>query len=258
MCKKLIFMLIVLAVVGLAVPASAADYYLAGGWNGWGWSSGSFVLGDLDPMTDNGDGTYSGTVTGLGAGARQEFKIYESEMETWYPGSNSWLFADGDGAVTVGFNTNVVSDGWLAAQNRIGLSTDPTTWTIAGSFLGAGYPDWNPSGAGMQMAAQGGGIYKLSLALPTGGGPGWIGDPDLNTYAWKAVVTGSWDSICEDTRSVNTANALVVVSEGFEVVNFYVDAYTGVVKSEVVEGVPEPTTIALLGLGGLALLRRKR
>jgi len=248
MCKKLLCLVTLVLVLGLAVPASAT-YYLAGDWNAWDNTA--------DPMTDGGAGVHSATLT-LDPDARYEFKIYDDIMETWYPVSNSWLFtkpSPGDGVVTVTYNTNVVSDGWLPAQDRIGLSTDPGSWTIAGSFSGAGYPDWDPSGAGMQMAHLGSGFYKLTLNLPTGGGPDWIGDPELNTYAWKAVVTGSWDSISVDGRSVNTANAMVTVSPGFEVVNFYVDSYTGVVLTEVI---PEPATIALLGLGGLALFRRKR
>lgn len=246
-----VFMLMVLAVVGLVVPASAADYWLPGDWNGWATN--------VDQMTDNGDGTFSATLTGFDADSFHEFKFYEAEMEVWfYPPDglgNSWFYADGDGAVTIGFNTNVVDDGWLSAQYRIGESTDPGTWTVAGSFGGAGLPDWDNAGAGMSMTAQGGGIYLLSLDLPLGGGPDWIGDPSFNTYAWKSVVTGSWASIGEDVRSLNTGNCYVTVSEGYQTAKFYVDAYTGVAKSEVV---PEPTTIALLGLGGLALIRRKR
>jgi glycosidase len=128
-----------------------------------------------------------------------------------------------------------VNDGWLCAQNRIGLSTDGNNggWVLAGSFAGAGYPDWSTTG--IPMAPQGGGIYAVTLHLPMGGGPDWIGDPLNNTYGWKTVVPGTWDSICEDTRATNTANAYLVVSAGKEDWTFYVDAYTGVVKT-----VPEP------------------
>ncbi|PKL42285.1 MAG: hypothetical protein CVV39_08940, partial [Planctomycetes bacterium HGW-Planctomycetes-1] len=81
MCKKLVCVLIVLiAVVGLVVPASA-DYW----------------IGDKR-MDDNGDGTYTATLTGLDAGSRQEFKIVnrvwddeiEQYVDTWIPGSSEY------------------------------------------------------------------------------------------------------------------------------------------------------------------------
>ncbi|MFH1370706.1 MAG: PEP-CTERM sorting domain-containing protein [Planctomycetota bacterium] len=257
MCKKLFFMLIVLAVVGLAVPASAADYWKPGDWNGWATN--------VDQMTDNGDGTFSNTITGLVPGSRHEFKFYESESETLYPGAgpgNSWFYADAEGSITIGLNTNTVNDGWLGQTMRIGLSTDGSGagWTLAGGFsdCGLGYPDWDISAAtGLSMTDEGGGIYSRSLYLPMGGAPGWVGDPLNNTYPWKVAVTGTWDSISVDTRSVNTANAFVTVSPGMEVVTFNVDAYTGVVRIVVI---PEPATIGLLALGGIMIrhMSRKR
>ncbi len=239
MCKKLTFMLMVLAVVGLAVPASAT--YWVGG----------------EPMTDNGDGTHSVTLTGLGAGAHYDFNIYDDvSLETWPSGANSWFYADGGGSITIGFNTNTVIDGWLPAQYRIGLSTDGNNvgWVIAGSFgepLGPGLPDWSLTG--IVMNAMGGGIYEVELALPLGGGPSWT--PNTDTYAWKSVVYGTWDSISEDGRSVNTANAMIQVLPGWEGARFTVDAYTGVVKAELI---PEPATCLILGLGIVGLVMRRR
>ncbi len=241
-------------VLALTVPASAS-YWLRGDWNGWG----DDVNFPQNVMTDNLDGTYSATVTGLTTDSRHEFKMYDDIMETYYPldaQGNSWLFADGGGEVTVGYNTNVVSDFWLPAQNRIGLSTDPGAWVIAGSFgepNGPGYPDW--SNTGIPMTALGGGIYRVGLNLPMGGGPSWIeGNEDGNIYAWKAVVYGSWDSIAESGRNVNTANSFVTVSPGYEGEVFYVDAYTGVVRT----GIPEPATCLILGLGIVGLVMRRR
>ncbi len=239
----------VLAVVGLAVTARAEDYRVAGDWNGWD--------NTIDVMTDNGDGTWSATITGLTPGSRQEFKFYEDWDMVWVNtdgnGSNNWLYADAEGSVTVGLNTNTVSDGWLTTTNRTGMSTDGagTGWVIAGSFGGAGLPDWSTTG--LPMDDMGGGMYELTLYLPAGSGADWV-DPGLNSYAWKAVAYDSWDSISEDGRGVNTQNAVVTVDEENEYVTFYLDAHTGVVRTEVI---PEPATIALLGLG-LALIRRKR
>jgi hypothetical protein len=219
------YVLVVLAVLGLVASVNA-DRYIAGDFNGW-TSNGNL-------MTDNGDGTFTATLTGISAGLH-EFKITDGSWDWNYPGDNSWLYADATGAVTVTFNTNFVSDGWKAEQNRIGVSVDPGTWTLAGSFQG-----WN--NAAGNMISQGGGIYMYSQLFAAG------------EYWFKPVVTGSWYSIAENNRSTNTWNMYVNLASD-SVVNVYVDALTGVVKTDVV---PEPATMALLALGAMCLKRRTR
>ncbi len=229
--KKYLFMLVVLAVLGLVAPVNA-DYYLAGSFNGWD------AAGQL--MTNNSDGTYSATVTGLTGGAREEFKVTDGTWSTTYPPANSWLYADGSGNVTISFNTNTVSDGWDIAQYRIGVNNDAGTWSVVGSLNG-----WDNADAALAMTDQGGGIYKVSTTLLAG------------TYDWKVVNMGSWDAIGGDGRSVNASNLSVTTTLGFEDVDFYVNALNGTVRADVI---PEPATMTLLGIGSLLLasVRRKK
>jgi hypothetical protein len=93
------------------------------------------------------------------------------------------------------------------------------------------------------MTAQGDGTYKLSLTLAPG------------TYYFKPVVTGTWDSLSVDGRSVNTSDMSVTTTEGFQVVNFYVDDLNGAVRTEVI---PEPATMTLLALGSVLLTAARR
>jgi hypothetical protein len=225
--KKFLVVLMVMAALGLVASASAA-YYVAGDFNGWN------SAGNL--MTDNLDGTYLVSLSGIGAG-RHEFKVTDGTWGWSYPGPNSWLYADGSGNVDITFNTNTVSDGWSPAQNRLGLSTDPGSWTVAGSFQG-----WDNANPATAMTSLGGGIYMLSQALTAG------------EYWFKPVVTGSWDSISEDGRNTNTNNMYLNLASD-SVVNIYVNSFDGVARTEIV---PEPATMLLLGIGSLLAIRRKK
>jgi hypothetical protein len=90
------------------------------------------------------------------------------------------------------------------------------------------------------MSAVGGGIYEYQTVLAPG------------NYMWKAVVTGSWDAIGNDFRGINSDNTSFTVTAGDPLVTFWVNALNGSI--EVVTAIPEPSTAALLGLAGLALL----
>ncbi len=200
--RKSFLNLIVLVVIVLAAPVNAA-YHIAGSFNEWN------PAGQL--MTDNSDGTYSATVTGLTAGERYEFKVTDGTWDTNYPPANSWLFADGSGEATITFNENILSDGWEPTQYRIGVSTDPGTWSIVGDLNG-----WDNADPTLAMTSLGDGIYKVSKTFSAG------------SYWWKAVRTGSWDAIGGDGRTVDASNISLTTTPG-EVVDFYVDAFAGTV-----------------------------
>ncbi len=215
--------LLVIAALAVIVSPAGADYYVAGDFNGWNASG--------NVLTDLGGGIWQASMN-MGAG-RHEFKITIGDWSQNWPGSgNSWTYTDGDGNVTVTFDSN--------APVAIGVDVDPGAWTAVGDWQG-----WNNADAATAMAAQGGGIYKYQQSLA----PGW--------YQWKAVNTGSWDAIGADSRSINADTQWFEVTAANPTAIFTLDALNGRIGVEVV---PEPSSLlalvgGLLGLGGL--LRRR-
>jgi hypothetical protein len=224
-------LLTTVAAAMLAMSAlAAAPYYIAGDFNGWS------ANGNLMSETSPGSGIWQASLN-LAAG-RHEFKVTGGTWDWNYPGANSWLYAPASGNITVTFNTNTNGDGWSSASNRIGLDADPGAWTAAGDFQG-----WN--NAGNSMTPLGGGIYEYIVNTP-------------GTWHWKAVVTGTWDSISWDNRSVGTSDWAFTVNSGEEA-QLFVNALAGTGRINIV-AVPEPSVLALLGCGlaaGLCWFRRK-
>ncbi|MBN1510951.1 MAG: PEP-CTERM sorting domain-containing protein [Phycisphaerae bacterium] len=219
--------LLALLVAVLLVAPAYGDWYYRGDTNSWG----------ATPMTDNLDGTFSITVTGT-PGTFTAWK-HSQAPDTWdWPGSgNSWAYFDGDGNLTITLDTNVYADGWMNTEKRVNISHDGVSqWAAVGDFNG-----WNNNDSAMYMSAVGGGVYEVQATIATPG-----------EHWYKAVSAGSWDAIGADARSVNADNLGFTTTVADEVVIFQVKPLEGVVRV-----IPEPATLTLLGLGALALIRRR-
>ena len=195
--------------------------HVAGDFQGWEPTT--------DPMTEwsPGGGIWIGTYSGLVPGSRHEFKItnglpWSDPDHQNFPVFNSWFFADEFGDITIQYDTNVYDDGWLPAVNFLALPaySDPGTWTAAGDFQG-----WDPANPSSAMQPVVDETYMHEL---TGLSPG--------THYWKAVVTGTWDSISCDGRSVLTADMPFEVQSSGDTVRLFVEAVYGTVRVEVVPG----------------------
>ena len=191
-----------------------------------------YITGEMDGwnsaahrMTETGTGTniYTYTYSTLTADTRYEFKVTDSTWGWSHPGPNSWFYTDGTGGVTVEFDMNVISDGWDPTQYRFGLDTDPAAgWTAVGDWqseIGSG-ADWtNNDPLTVMLDPEFDNIYTYQgTGLPQG------------TYVWKAVVTGSWDGIGFDARSVNAGNQEFYIPGPTDTVTMEVDALTGAIR----------------------------
>lgn len=216
------------------------QYYVAGDFNGWN------SAGNLMTETSSGSGIWQVSLTGLGASARHEFKITDGTWASgqWSSGSwpnpgNSWLYSDASGDVTITYDANTYSDGWQNTSNRIGVSTDPGTWTAVGDWQ-----SWSNSDPATAMSPIGGGSYEFDTTIATAG-----------AHQYKAVDTGSWDAIGADARGINADNLNFTTTADNQQVNFFVNALNGTIQAVVV---PEPVAMAFLGLGLASLLAIRR
>ncbi len=144
---------------GAEVEIPETVYYLRGTMNGWGVD---------DPMTDNGDGTYSITME-LAAGT-YEYKAAVADWSWSCPGgSNLSLTLDADDTVTF----------------TLDLAANSLTYTLGSGvvveteyFLRGTMNDW---GSSDKFEKQADGTYAITLSLAAG------------TYEYKAAVADwSW------------------------------------------------------------------
>lgn len=225
--KRLVAVLVVGLVAASVSPAFAQPYYARGDFNGWDTSA---------PLTGDGFGTFSATITGLTPGDRPEYKIATGDWSDSWPGSNGKVVVDGAGEITFNFMPGPAADSWFPAADRVGYE-DPLQfgWEIIGAFDG-----WT----GTAMTDNGDGYYSIDYTIAAAG-----------SYDFKFREAGSWDISIGDDFGNSAANNNVTTTTANEIWKFELDLPNGRWQTSLV---PEPTTIALLGLGGLALIRRRR
>ncbi len=221
-----------LLLTSLFVIQAHADYYLAGDFTYW--------FPDAK-MTQTAPGIWQYSLW-LGAN-RYNYRVTDGTWNWTAPvTANSWAYTGQDGIATFTYDSNTYNDGWSTPTGRIIVEYDPGKWTAVGDWQG-----WYNENPATAMVSQGGGIYKYSQTLSPG------------THQYKAVVTGSWDAIGADNRSVNAASLTFNTTEESPVATFWVNAINGTVKVTTAP-VPEPSSTALISVAfaGLFLWMRRK
>jgi len=225
---------LIASALGASLPLLAQNnfpLYLAGDFNGW--SASGTVL------TSTSSGIWTANLSGLTPG-EHAFQVTDGNWSSWYnPSGHSWFWADASGNATVGIDLNTYSDGWTISTDRL-ISTDPGAWNAVGAWNG-----WNNADPTSVMTSLGGGMYELQKTIATPG-----------VWGYKATQSGGWNyQIGADGRNYNAAELTFNTTVPNQEVDMFLNAINGTVMVTVV---PEPTTLALLGLGGLVALRRRK
>lgn len=183
---------------------------------------GSFLNNWSTPaaLTNMGNGIYAATVT-VEQGTTYEYKFrnggfYEGSISApCGNGSNRVLAPVEGGTYTVPvvcFNSCTDCTPRRAITFRVNMSTTTVSGNgvrLAGSFGGAGYPNWDPSGIAL-TDANSDGIYDVTLNLPEGTNYEY---KFVNGNAWgsEESVPGECNSFGNRTLSVGTSNQLLPV-----------------------------------------------
>jgi len=223
---------VLLLVVALMAAPALGDAYIPGDFNGW----------DAFTQMTEGPADFYSYAAHNDTPGRQQFVLLaeENNWDTKYiPSGDQWGFTDGLGDLDITFDTATYSDGWYPETNRVGVSSWTTDWTAVGDWQG-----WDNGNPATAMIDAGGGLFTYET---TG--------LSVGEHWYKAVRTTTWDAVGADGLSINAGDFSFNVSSESEIVTFSVDASSSIIRVDVV---PEPTSLALLGIGGLALLRRRR
>jgi len=212
-------------VLVFAGSLAAQPINVRGNFNGWGES----------PMVDDGDGTFSLTISGGTPGSDVIWKIAQNDWASSWPGSDVKSVYDSSGNFTFHFRPGAVGDGWNPGADRVGYN-DPGAfgWDIMGSFNGWSTPVTT-------LTPMGNGLYAGSYLVTAPG-----------TYDFKFRKAGDWGISIGNDFGNSAANAQLTTLAANELVNFQLDLPNG----RWTTFVPEPALGGLLGLGATIIVRR--
>lgn len=218
--------LVTLLALGLlAAAASAQPYYVRGAFNGWTTAN---------PMTDDGDGTWSATIdmSAQPTGDPFQFKCATEDWTFNAPPNNAQLrYVAGN--ITFHFIPYPVQDDWLPTWESPRIGWDPTTgFDVMGSMNGWGDP--------YVMTDNGAGLFSADIPVTAG------------NYEFKFRATNDWEINIGQTFSWNDANATLAAAQD-GLYRFELDLPNGRYRTF---WVPEPASV--LGLALLGLLIRRR
>lgn len=254
MCKKMLFVVSFVLLMSLASDATATQYWSSardGLWNDgvtWNDAAGYPVAGDIGYMNVGTKVTVNGTAEACA----------EIHVGSWSGNSDTVTLdiinggslavsglayvgvAAGDvgvininGAMTVGSHLQI-GNGGNGTVNMNGGTIDISDHLVVAN-------PWVPAQAGL-LNLNAGVVTAVNFAMNDALGV-------IDIYAGKLKLLGDWTAVlqpCIDNGSIKGYNGAGTVVMGI------VGAYTEVTA------VPEPATMTILALGGLALLRRRR
>lgn len=265
------------AVVGVAVPASQAVVVTVGGnevvFNSNGFESDT--VGN-NPASANATGSYQFNNTNGVTVSTGSYTATEANGATGPAEGSNYLIIDRD--VTDG-NAN----SWLTMEftRNVNIATESFTieYAIWGTTIGSS-GEWNAfsvgdatadgtaSGTANILTSYGYHVTIGDLVSFTNSGStavdqdfadAWaVGEWNNVVYAWDAIANVATLSVNGDSITLENQDDFLVDEDFVGVVNqFHMRANSG--TSEVyIDAVPEPGSLALVGLGGLMMLRRKR
>jgi hypothetical protein len=277
MCKKLFVLALVLGLASFASAGLLSNYEFpeAAGTNGGSTTGDSgpravpgTLMGSATIIADDGslatasNGKAGGQVLSLngttdyvnigGAGSSgwADHCVWpcgtspaERSVGTWYKGNDyyatdSWKEVTAEGGnwdMMLGYGR--FSMGWWHV-GQISVFADD---------VGLGDGNWHQLTATLQLSPDGVAPGYMRLFVD-----GWL----VRTVTHYATSQGSWVGPRIGNGSAGWTEERFLTGELDQV--YYTDDLMGTAEIKALTGIPEPATIALLGLGALALIRRKR